>query len=164
MSNSHSARPPTAALQPSPQVEVTQLDDAVLFYLRQCVVPSTRASYASAQCQFRSFCQANIIGKSIPSEGGYTLPLVAHLGQQSIKYRSIKYYLAGIRFAQIHLDLGDPFKFKAMPRLEYVLTGIKQVQARSGAPPKPHLPIKPELLELLKAEWLKAPPIIILGS
>ena len=45
-----------------------------------------------------------------------------------------------------------------MPRLDYVLKGIKQVQARSGAPPKPHLPITPELLAHLRAEWLRAPP------
>ena len=82
---------------------------------------------------------------------------VAFLGQQNLKHRSIKCYLSGVRFAQIHLNLGDPFRNKAMPRLEYVLTGIKQVQAKSGAPPKPRLPITPELLEHLRAEWLRPP-------
>ena len=62
-----------------------------------------------------------------------------------------------MRFAQIHLSLGDPFRNKAMPRLEYVLSGIKQVQARSAAPLKPRLPITPELLAHIRSVWLKAP-------
>ena len=82
---------------------------------------------------------------------------VALLGQQNLRHRSIKCYLSGIQFAQIHLNLGDPFKNKAMPRLEYVLTGIKQVQARQGTPPKPRLPIIPDLLERLRIEWLRPP-------
>ena len=47
-----------------------------------------------------------------------------------------------------------------MPRLEYILTGIKQVQARAGTPPKPRLPITPALLEGLRGVWLNpsAPP------
>ena len=81
----------------------------------------------------------------------------AHLGQQHLKHRTIKCYLSGIRFAQIHLSLGDPFRNKAMPCLEYVLSGIKQVQARSAAPPKPRLPITPELLAHIRSVWLKAP-------
>ena len=44
-----------------------------------------------------------------------------------------------------------------MPRLEYVLSGIKQVQVRSAAPPKPRLPITPELLAHIRSVWLKAP-------
>ncbi len=44
-----------------------------------------------------------------------------------------------------------------MPRLDYVLTGIKQVQAKSGSPPKPCLPIMPVLLLRLRAVWLSSP-------
>ena len=73
------------------------------------------------------------------------------------RHRSMKCYLSGIRFAQINLGLGDPFRNKAMPRLEYILTGIKQVQARAGTPPKPRLPITPALLECLRVVWLSSP-------
>ncbi len=81
----------------------------------------------------------------------------AYLGQQKLRYRTIKSYLSGIRFAQIDLNLGDPFKDKSLPRLNHVLTGIKQVQARAGPPPKPRLPITPVLLERLRAIWLGVP-------
>ena len=101
----------------------------------------------------------------LPSGGGIREPypvdeellsqFVAFLGQQNLKHRTIKCYLSGIRFSQIHLGLGDPFQNKAMPRLEYILTEIKQVQARAGTPPTPRLPITPALLEGLRGVWLK---------
>ena len=138
-------------------MDITQLDEAVQFYLGKCVAPSTFASYASAQCRFRSFCQASGIQPPFPVKEETLCHFAAHLGQQHLKHRTIKCYLSGIRFAQIHLSLGDPFRNKAMPRLEYVLSGIKQVQARSAAPPKPRLPITPELLAHIRSVWLKAP-------
>ena len=70
---------------------------AVRFYLGNCVAPSTRATYASAQRRFRSFCQ------------------------------------------------------------EYLLAGIKHVETRAGKPPKPRLPITPEIMGHLKAGWLHGP-------
>ena len=63
-------------------------------------------------------------------------------------------YLSGLRFAQIHLGWGNPFAGEAMPQLEYVLSGIKRVQARQAPPPLKRLPITIEILRLLKAAWL----------
>ena len=45
-----------------------------------------------------------------------------------------------------------------MPLLEYVLTGIKRSQAKAVTPPKPRLPITPELLAHLREQWVGNPP------
>ena len=79
------------------------------------------------------------------------------LGQQNLKHRTIKCYLSGIHFSQIQLGLGDPFKDKSMPLLDYLLQGIKHVQARAGEPPKPRLPITPDILVHQKNLWLRPP-------
>lgn len=48
---------------------------------------------------------------------------------------------------------GDP-KFAQMPILEYLLQGIKSLQAKQGLPPtNPHLPITPTILRKLQAVW-----------
>ena len=82
----------------------------------------------------------------------------AYLGQQSLKYRTIKAYLSALRFGQIHQGLGDPFRAQSMPLLEYVLAGIKRAQARAHIPPKPRLPITPAILTQLQTRWIKNPP------
>ena len=87
----------------------------------------------------------------------YICHFVAYLGQQNLKYGTIKSYLSGIRFAQIQKNLGNPFEGKSMPRLDYLLSGIKHVQARSGCQPKPRLPITPDLLDILCRQWLGPP-------
>ena len=158
--DSHRGGSERAAPQPIAPVDLTHLDGVVQFYVENCIASSTRASYASAQRRFLTFCQAGGIREPYPVDEELLGRFVAFLGQQNLKHCTIKCYLSGIRFSQIHLGLGDPFQNKAMPRLEYILTGIKQVQARAGTPPKPRLPITPALLEGLRGVWLKpsAPP------
>lgn len=82
---------------------------------------------------------------------------VSYLGQQALKHRTIKSYLSGIRFTQIQQGLDDPFSTKSMPLLEYVLAGIKHAQAKVGIPPKPRLPITPDILAHLQARWISIP-------
>jgi len=83
---------------------------------------------------------------------------VAYLGQQSLRHRTIKAYLSGIRFAHIHHGLGGPFRAKAMPLLEYILSGIKREQARAIQQPKPRLPITHDILAQLHSKWYTTPP------
>ena len=63
-------------------------------------------------------------------------------------------YLSGLRFTHIHLGLGNPFYNEAMPQLEYVVTGIKRVQARQAPPPLARLPVTVEILGQLHSVWL----------
>ena len=50
----------------------------------------------------------------------------------------------------------NPFA-KDLPRLEYVLIGIKRTEAQSGSPAKTRLPITINILHRLKDVWLATP-------
>ena len=77
---------------------------------------------------------------------------VAFLADESLQHRTIKTYLSGLRFFQIRSGLADPFQ-SPMPRLDYVLKGVKRVQAESGRGNRERLPITPAILRKLKEVW-----------
>ena len=95
-----------------------------------------------------SFCREAGVTQGWPLEEGVLCCYVTYPGQQGLKYGTIKAYLSGLRFTHIHLGLGNAFAHEAMPQLEYVLTGIKRVQARQAPPPLKRLPITIEILRL----------------
>ena len=63
---------------------------------------------------------------------------------------------SGIRCAQIQQGLGNPFA-SPLPRLEYVLLGIKRVESRGGSQPRTRLPITMDILQRLREAWLAQP-------
>ena len=77
---------------------------------------------------------------------------VTHLADESLQYRSIKTYLSGLRYFHISAGLGDPYK-SHMPKLDYVLKGVKRVQAMSGGGARKRLPITPSILHKIKRVW-----------
>ena len=81
---------------------------------------------------------------------------VAFLAKDGIRHRSIKSYLSGIRCLQIQQGLGNAFA-SALPRFEYVLTGIKRLEARGGSVPRTRLPITIDILQRLHDVWLGQP-------
>ena len=78
------------------------------------------------------------------------------MAQEGLKHRTIKSYLSGLRLYQIHQNLGNPL-FTNMPRLEYVLSGVKRAEAHAGILPRPRLPITLDILLKLKTVWLAHP-------
>lgn len=83
---------------------------------------------------------------------------VAFLAEQKLKHRTIKAYLSGIRHLQIQKALGNPFKNGGMPRLEYVLTGIKRTEARSSPPTRVRLPVTLDIMQHLQKIWIGNQP------
>ena len=77
----------------------------------------------------------------------------AFLAEQKLKHRRIKAYLSGIRYLQIQKSLGNPFTSGAMPRLEYVLTGIKRVEAQANTPTRVKFPITLDIMQNLRRAW-----------
>ena len=75
---------------------------------------------------------------------------MSYLADEKLKHRTIKAYMSGIRFFQIRSGLLDPFHGSHMPRLEYIMKGVKQVEAQSGGKPRLRLPITPPLLRLMR--------------
>ena len=70
---------------------------------------------------------------------------MSFLGQEQLKHQTIKSYLSGIRYYNIEQSHPDPF-IKDMPRLQYVLRGIKLEESKAPASPKWRLPVTPAIL------------------
>ena len=75
---------------------------------------------------------------------------VAQLGAESLLYQTIKCYLSAVRHYSIVGGQGDPFAPGALPVLQYVLRGVRH---RPQSPAQPRLPITPQILRCLKAQW-----------
>ena len=90
----------------------------------------------------------------VPVSESVLCTFVTYLAEEKLTHRTIKTYLSAVRFLQIRKGYPDPFQGSAMPRPEYVLKGVKRVQAKTGVEgEKPRLPITPHILRLLKGVW-----------
>ena len=72
------------------------------------------------------------------------------------KYQTIKCYLSGIRFYRILQSHADPF-IKNMPKLHYVLRGIKSEQAKKNSPQQKRLPVTPTILHKIHQVLIRNP-------
>ena len=77
------------------------------------------------------------------------MAFVAFLFQEGLSSATAKNYLSGIRHTQIALGMGDP-KIGNMPRLDYVVKGLKRLVLPQQ---RPRLPITPELLKKIRGIW-----------
>ena len=143
--SNYPSRAPRAGVQPRPALDITQLDAAVEGFLGDCIAPATHVIYKSAQCRYGAFCLKYGVANPYPLQEGTLCRYVAFLAKDGLKHWSIKSYLSGIRCLQIQQGLGNPFS-NPLPRLEYVLMGIKQVEARGGSVSRARLPITMEIL------------------
>ena len=150
--NNHSQPPPRSALQ-SPH-QPSELDSAVEEYFANGITLSTRTAYTSALKRYISFCNQYKIEQPFPLSEISLCRFAAFFGQEHLKHRT---YLSRLRFAQIHQGMGNPFT-RDMPRLEYVLTGIKRAESRTSAKPRPRLPVTLNILSKLKEAWPPTKP------
>ena len=103
--------------------------------------------YQSAQGKYFKFCTDNNI-LAIPTNEHTLCYYVSHLALEcKLKYQSVKCYLSAVRHLQITDGFTDPYR-SDMPRLNYVMKGIKRVQGENGMNrPNPRLPITPDILK-----------------
>lgn len=87
--------------------------------------------------------------KAVPVSEQVLCRYVSYLAESGLKHRTIKSYLSAIRFLHIAEGEADPFKASHL-RLQYVLQGIKRVEAEAGAGRRERLPITPRILRSLK--------------
>ena len=99
-----------------------------------------------------AFCSQLGVSRPLPVTEELLCRFVAMLGREGLKHSTIKVYLSGVRFYQIAQGLGDPFRGvgTSHPQLEYVMRGIKRVQAEGGVKTKPRLPVTPLILDKLQ--------------
>ena len=102
----------------------------------------------SGQNQYLKFCEKYYLQPFPTFESALTL-FVAYLHQKALSPGTIKSYLAAIQYHQISQGLKDPNVSK-MPRLEYIIKGIKRLSLHST---RCWLPITPPILIKLKEVW-----------
>ena len=64
--NCHSQSPTGAVVQPAHQQHIKELDGAVEGYLGNCIAPSTRTAYSSAQRRYAGFCHQFTVEEPFP--------------------------------------------------------------------------------------------------
>lgn len=123
------------------------------FYFRNALAPSTQRSYGSAKKRYLSFCEEHELNPT-PASEHQLCQYVSSLALENLSHSTIKCYLSAIRHLHIDRGVGDP-GISQMTRLEQVLRGIKSVQAKRDIKGKPRLPISLDILQKLRAVWLK---------
>ena len=136
-----SANTPTAGL------DLSHLEGLVQFYFSKGLASSTQRTYRAGQNRFLKFCQENNVSTPLPLSEDLLCSFVAVLADQGLRHRSVKVYLSALRFMQIQAGLKDPFAHVAWPRLDYVVKGIKKVEAEKGVATRTRLPITPSILQ-----------------
>ena len=142
---------PTAghAVTSAPRLDVARLEENVSFFLGQALAPATLRSYKSGQRRFLRFCQDARL-QPLPLTEQLMCMFVAQLGAESLSYQTIKCYLSAVHHYSIMGGQGDLFGPGALPVLQYVLRGVRR---RPQPPAQPRLPITPQILRCLKAQW-----------
>ena len=120
------------------------MEQHVQFYLQSAVSKNTLSSYSSAHRRYTNFCQRSA-ACAYPTSEHTLCQFASFLGHQHLKYQTIKSYLSGVRYFHIMLSHADPF-IHDMPRLHYVLRGIKCEEAKNGSSKQQRLPITPNIL------------------
>ena len=128
------------------ELDITSLDRVVCHLYQAGLAQSTHKVYASGKKWYLECCRK--LGSSpLPATEGRRCYFVAFLKEQGRRHQTVKSYLSAVRHLQISQGLGDP-NMSSMPRLEYVVRGLKKEQA--GQPKRTELPITPGILRKIR--------------
>ncbi len=112
---------------------------------------STQRVYRCGQRKFVGFCGAGGF-QAVPASESTLCKFVAYLTEAGLKHRTIRVYLSAVR--HLHIAEGERDLFTAgFPRLQYVLQGVKRVEAEKGVGKRERLPISPDILRKVKTVW-----------
>ena len=101
-----------------------------------------------ASARYFEFCR-QIAVQPLPLRRDNVLRLVAYLTEEGQSPTTIRVYLSGLCFIQVSAELPDP-DISSVPWVHYLLWGVQRSQAPSA---NRHLPITPEVLQLLFTAW-----------
>ena len=110
---------------------------------------STQKVYGSGSRRYNNFCDLYSVSYPYPVSENILVRFASYLYTDGMKAGTIKSYLAAVRHAQISLGLGDP-RMCEMPRLEYIIRGIKRCTRQQT---RTRLPITPALMKNLRNFW-----------
>ena len=120
------------------------------FLQSQAIADSTRRSYQAGIRRYSNFCTSRR-WPGFPATETTLRFFAAYLADQ-VSFKTIKLYMAGIRFAHTENSLPDPFL--AARLLHLLLSGIKHTL---GLTSRQHLHIIMTLLWQIKEELARAP-------
>ena len=109
---------------------------------------STRRAYRSGSDRYDNFCRGASL-TPYPATEEVLLLFIAHLYKARLAHGTIKSYLAAIRYEHIRRGWDNPH-IHSMPRVEYVLKGVKKATPVSS---RCRLPITPAILLAMKRVW-----------
>ena len=132
----------------------TGLDIEELELFTAGLAPSTQKVYRAGVARYSQFCKEGRL-TPFPVLERMLMLFVGFLHQQGLVAGTAKSDLAAVRHEQICRGMGNP-NINLMPRLEYVLKGMKKVTPASS---RRRLPITPEILLKLKAVWQSEPKL-----
>ena len=126
----------------SARLGLASLDQAVE---QSALAPTSQRTYASAQQRYVCFCI---------SFGLAPLPVqfASHLANETLAHSTIKGYLSAIRHLQRASGFPDPATSN-IPKLEWVIKGIKSTQARAQSSKHTRHPITPHIVKAMGAVW-----------
>ena len=123
------------------RLDLQRLEDLVHRYFTKGLAAATQRTYRSGQERYIKFCgEADLKPFPVNETGLYSF--VAQLADLKLRHHIINTYLSGVRHLQISKGLSDPFHGAPMPRLQYVLRGIKEDESERGVSRRQWLPIE----------------------
>ena len=105
------------------------------------------------------FCRRYNLPIEPPAESTLCL-FVAFLAHQRVSPQSIRTYMAAVRHLYISMGCSDTFGRHHLPRLHYVLNGVRRSTANSSGPARRRLPITPVVLQILLRVWSQSPRVV----
>ena len=93
----------------------------------------------------------------VPATEEVLCRFVSFLADGGLRLRTIKVYLAAVRFLHIAEGCANPF-LVSRHRLHYTLQGIKRSEAEKGTERRERLPITPNILRMMKTTWEATSP------
>ena len=135
------------------RLDISELERRAAFFANGLAASSLKI-YKAGENRHVGFCQRYSIVPLPVSESGLC-KFVTCLAEQGLKCRTIKTYLAGIRYLHIRSGLQEPFHGVHMPRFEYTTRGIKRFQALSMTGGRTRLLITPPIMRQIKEVWLE---------
>ena len=112
---------------------------------------STQHTYSCDQKKYLSFCRAGSF-RAVPATEAVLCCFVASMAKTGLKHRTVKVYLSAVRFLHIAEGAEDPF-LPVLHQLQYILQGMKKVEAEKGMDRRERLPMTPHILRCIKAMW-----------
>jgi len=137
-------------------LDITAIQEAVLFYFENGLAPATQRCYSAGQLRYSQFyTQANLT--AIPTSENTLLLFAAYLARSSIAHSTIKVYLSSISNLHSSCSQHHAYQKALTPQLEQIFQGIKREQA-STCPARVHLLVTVEIMQNIYVQFCPRPP------